>query len=104
MSDTVSTRRLEGKLLEECAEWIWEQLQEDGVMMAGELIELVLRTERELAIQHQAPVDIAPVVNDEFKMRRMEGIPETFDTEFIRLVLEWEDEWLGFAGIRRAES
>ncbi len=104
MSDTASTRRLEGKLLEECAEWIWEQLQEDGVMMAGELIELVLQVERELNIQHQAPIDIAPVVNDEFKVRRTAGIPENFDTEFIRLVLEWEDEWLGFAGISRDQS
>lgn len=104
MSDTVSSRRLAGKLLEECAEWIWEQLQEDGIMMAGELIELVLQVERELGIQGKTPEQIAPVVNDEFKVRKTQGIPENFDTDFIRLVLEWEDEWLGFAGITRAQS
>ena len=44
-------RRLEGELFTECAEWVWEQLQEDGVQMAGELIELIMETERELGVQ-----------------------------------------------------
>ncbi len=104
MADNVTTGRLDGKLLEECAEWIWEQLQEEGVIIAGELIELVLQTERELGIQAKTPGEIAPLVDDEFKMRRTPGVPENFDAAMINVVLEWEEEWLGFAGIPRAES
>jgi hypothetical protein len=104
MADTTASRRLEGKLLEECAEWIWEQLQEDGIIIAGELIELVLQMERELAIQHKGPGEIAPVLADEFKVRRTPGVPENFNAPMINVVLEWEEEWLGFAGIPRAQS
>ncbi len=104
MADTAANRRLEGKLLEECAEWIWEQLQEDGIIIAGELIELVLQSERELAIQHKSPAEIAPVLAGEYRVRRTPGVPENFGTEMINVVLEWEEEWLGFAGIPRAQS
>jgi hypothetical protein len=104
MTDTTQ-RRLEGALLEECAEWIWEQLQEEeGILMAGELIELILTTERELGVHAKPPVDIAPMVADEFRMRRTPGVPDNLDANLIRTVLEWEDEFLGFAGIPRATS
>ena len=99
-----STGKLQGALLAECGEWIWEQLQEEGVIIAGELIELVLQTERELGIQAKTPGAIAPTVDEEFKVRRTPGVPENFDAAMINVVLEWEEEWLGFAGIPRAES
>lgn len=104
MADNVATGRLDGKLLEECAEWIWEQLQEEGVIIAGELIELVLQTERELGIQAKTPGEISVLVDEEFRLRRTPGVPDNFTAEMINVVLEWEDEWLGFAGIPRAES
>ena len=103
MTDT--PKRLEGALLEECAEWIWEQLQEEeGIMVAGELIELILQTEREIGIHVKTPAEIAPILEDEFRVRRTPGIPEGFDARIIRIILEWEDEFLGFAGISRARS
>ena len=33
------TGKLTGPLFDECAEWIWEQLNEEGYQLAGELIE-----------------------------------------------------------------
>ncbi len=37
----VERGQLQGELFTECAEWIWEQLNEEGIQLAGELIELI---------------------------------------------------------------
>src|SRR3954464_15974434 len=98
------TGRLSGPLFTEAAEWIWEQLQEEGVYLAGELVELILQTERELAVQGRSIEEIAGIVDDEFRMRGLAGSPSKVDRPLIRAVLEWEDDFLGFAGITRVES
>jgi hypothetical protein len=92
--------RLQGELFTECASWIWEQLQDEGVFIQGELIELILKNERELGIQDQ-PTDvivtsITSVLND--------TNAKTLDAGMIAAVLSWEDEFLGLANIPRAES
>ncbi len=98
------TGKLQGALFNECAEWIWEQLQEDGYQLSGELIDLILETERELAV-HTRPLDeIARVLEDEFRMRGIQAQPFSLEAPLIRAVLEWEDEFLGFAAVSRAES
>ena len=97
--------RLKGALFTECAEWIWEQLQEeDGLYLAGELVELILLTEREMGVHAQPLERIVTVVGDEFRMRGIGGSPAPVDASMIRAVLEWEDEFLGLAAISRAES
>lgn len=98
------TGKLKGALFTECAEWIWEQLQEDGLFLSGELIELILETERELKAHIRQPTEIAQIVDDEFKMRGIATDPAPIDLAIIRSVIEWEDEFLGFAGITRGES
>lgn len=97
-------RRLEGDLFTECAEWIWEQMQEDGMFLAGELVELVLQTERELGIHHQDLDTIASTLEGTFAERGITANPAPFDARLIRVILDWEDDFLGFAGIPRAES
>ncbi|MFQ5381539.1 MAG: hypothetical protein ACE5EF_07950 [Dehalococcoidia bacterium] len=92
------------ELRAECGEWIWEQLQEEGVYIAGELIDLIIETERELAIQTRPIEELAQLIVDEFQMRGVTGNPGQLDTSLVRSVLEWEDEFLGFAGIRREDS
>ncbi|HKS91452.1 MAG TPA: hypothetical protein VJQ83_05950 [Tepidiformaceae bacterium] len=96
--------RLNGPLLDECGEWIWEQLEDDGIQLAGELIDLILQTERELGVQALPLGQIATIVADEFRMRGITGQPHAIEAPLILAVLEWEDEFLGFAGIPRAES
>jgi hypothetical protein len=97
--------RLTGALFTECAEWIWEQLQEEeGMYVAGELVELILKTEREMGVQAESLDRIVTVVDDEFRMRGIGGSPSPVDASMIRAVLEWEDEFLGLAAISRAES
>lgn len=98
------TGKLQGALFAECGEWIWEQMQEDGYQLAGELVDLVLETERELQI-HTRPLDeIARTLDEEFKLRGIAGSPYPIEVPLIRAVLEWEDDFLGFAGVSRAES
>jgi hypothetical protein len=96
--------RLQGELFDECGEWIWEQLNEEGFQIAGELIDLILKTERELGIHDRDLDEIATLIVDEFRMRGIEGQPKPIEPPLVKAVLQWEDEFLGFAGISRAES
>ena len=99
-----STGRLQGALFTECAEWVWGQLQEEGIQLQGELVELILETERELGV-HVEPIDvIADALEEEFQRRGVEARPYPLDARIIRAVLQWEDDFLGFAGISRRES
>ena len=97
-------KKLEGELFDECASWIWEQLQEDGFYLSGEVIDLVLATERELNIHTRELADIAQLLEDEFRMRGIGTNPFAMEAPLIRSVLEWEDEFLSYAGIKRADS
>jgi hypothetical protein len=96
--------KLQGELFTECAEWIWEQLNEEGYQLAGELIELILETERELGVHTRDLDAIANVLVDEFKLRGVAGQPYPIEAPLVKAVLEWEDEFLGFAGISREAS
>ena len=98
------TGKLHGALLTECSEWVWEQLQEEGYQLSGELIDLIFETERELGIQAKPLDEIARVLEKEFRMRGIQAQPFAIDAAMIRAVLDWEDDFLGFAGTTRAES
>ena len=100
----MSESRFGPELREECGEWIWEQLQEESMYIAGELIDLIIQTERDMAI-HTRPLDeIAQRLDEEFQVQGISGPPSPLDRSMIRAVLEWEDEFLGLARIPRAES
>lgn len=98
------TGKLSGPLFSECAEWIWEQIQEDGFYLQGELIELILVTERELGVHTRPLPEIARAVADEFQVRGIGGNPSPVDAFSVEQVLLWEDDFLGFAGIKRPDS
>ena len=100
----VERGQLQGELFTECAEWIWEQLNDEGIQLAGELIELILETEREIGIHTRSLDEIATLLHDEFRLRGIEGKPQPITTHLVKAVLEWEDEFLGFAGITREAS
>ena len=96
--------RLSGELFTECAGWIWEQLAEEGFQLSGELVELVLTTERELGIHACPTAESAQLLTEEFRMRGISTAPYALDAPLIAAVLDWEDEFLGLAGIPRAQS
>lgn len=99
-----TTGKLTGALFTEAAEWIWENLQEDGIQMSGELVELIMETERELFIHTGTAGEIAAKLEVEFEKRGVEANPGKLDKILIKAVLDWEDDFLGFAAIPRAES
>ena len=99
-----TTGKLTGALFTEAAEWIWENLQEDGIQMSGELVELIMETERELLIHANTADDIATALEAEFEKRGVSANPGKLDKLLIKSVLDWEDDFLGFAGIPRSES
>ena len=95
--------RLKEGLLVECAEWTWEQLRDEGVLLDGQLVELVLRLERELGVQAEPHASIARAVLAELARRDGAG-PVPVDERALLALLSWEDEFLGLAVIPRAES
>ncbi|MGH2609370.1 MAG: hypothetical protein ACRDHF_09815 [Tepidiformaceae bacterium] len=101
---TAETGRLNGDLFTECAGWIWEQLSEEGFHLSGELVELILLTERELAIHTRPLPEVAQLLADEFRLRGISTSPYELDAPLIEEVLRWEDDFLGFAEIPRADS
>jgi hypothetical protein len=98
------TGRLSGALFTECAEWIWEQLQDEGYNLAGELIELMLATERELGIHTRPTHEIAQLLEEEFRLRGIVGNPVPITAQLVEVVLQWEDDFLSYAAIPRSES
>lgn len=96
--------RLTGALFTECAEWVWEQLQEEGYFLAGELVDLILETERELGVHTRPLAEIASILEEEFKRRGIETQPAVISASLIEQVLGWEDEFLSLAGIPREQS
>ena len=99
-----TTGKLTGALFTEAAEWIRENLQEDGIQMAGELVELIMETERELLIHTGTADEIATTLETEFEKRGIQANPGKLDKQLIKSVLDWEDDFLGFANISRADS
>ena len=91
---------MEKNLLVECADWIAEQMAEEGFLIDAGLVQVALEKERASAI------DIPTVTHAEAATRLVaelaadgvQGVPEAVDARLIRIVLEWEDEFLALAG------
>ena len=92
--------RLQGALFTECASWIWDQLQEEGIFIQGELIEFILTNERKLGIQGESSEVIIAGIAD----LTGEDSTKMLDSAMIGAVLSWEDEFLALANIPRMES
>ena len=95
---------LSGELFSECAGWIWEQLQDEGYFCSGELVELVLATERELGAQALPVPEIALKVDAAFSERGISADPAPISVPLILAILFWEDDFLSLAGIPRSAS
>ena len=108
-------------LMNEAGEWIAEQLSEEGLMVTSGFVDLVLDMEW-TAIEEGAPANDRPIVVDAVMEKMVaENVhvgppPDTLSTDgidtsqirpvpkqFVEQVLSWEDDFLGFAGIDRAD-
>lgn len=91
---------MERELLVECADWIAEQMADEGYLVDGGLVELILQREaaatvRIPAVSHEeaARLLVAGLAAD-----GVQGAPDAVDDRLVRAVLEWEDEFLALAG------
>ena len=87
-------------LLVECADWIAEQMAEEGFLIDADLIQVTLEKERESAIDIPAVThhEAAALLVAELAADGVQGVPEAVDERLILMVLEWEDEFLALAG------
>ena len=100
------TKRLEGDLRAECAEWVAEQMAEEGYAYDSALVDLVLEIERELGLQGlpDGMPATAQRLAAELADRGIRGIPNEITADALLNLLDWEDQFLSFAGIPRAHS
>ena len=108
-------------LMNEAGEWIAEQLSEEGLMVTSGFVDLVLDMEW-TAIEEGVDPDERSLVVDAVMQKMVEENvhvgppPDTLSTDgidtsqirpvprgFVEQVLSWEDDFLGFAGVRRSE-
>lgn len=92
------------ELIEECADWIAEQLEEEGMMVDAGLIQLMIEKEwadsdRIPAITHEQATDRILAALTE---AGVQGAPDAIDRRLVLAVLGWEDDFLAFAGRKRA--
>ena len=108
-------------LMNEAGEWIAEQLSEEGLMVTSGFVDLVLDLEWTSIEEGVDPDQRGVVVDSVMQKMAEENIqvgppPETLSTDgidtsqirpvprgFVEQVLSWEDEFLGFAGVRRSD-
>lgn len=112
--------RLSEALMNEAGDWIAEQLSEEGLMVTGGFVDLVLTMEWDAIEAGSPPDDRTAMVQTILERMREEQVmvgppPETLSTDgidtsqirpvpaaFVEQVLSWEDDFLGFAGITRS--
>ena len=108
-------------LMNEAGEWIAEQLSEEGLMVTSGFVDLVLDMEWTAIEEGLNPDERGSVVDVVMQKMVEENVhvgppPETLSTDgidtsqirpvpkqFVEQVLSWEDDFLGFAGIRRSD-
>lgn len=88
------------ELLEECADWIAAQLEEESVYVDGGLVQLMLEKEwaepeRIPAITHEQAADR---IIERLAEQGIHGTPDPIDRRLVTGVLQWEDDFLALAG------
>jgi hypothetical protein len=91
------------ELIEECANWIAEQMEEEGLWVDADLIQLMIEKEwqeprRIPEITHDQAADLILVRLAE---AGVQGAPDAIDRRLILGVLQWEDDFLSLAGRSR---
>lgn len=97
---------MEPELLEECADWIAEQIGEEGLFVDAGLVHLMLQHEYALAqrIPRISQQTAAEQIVASLTAAGVQGAPEPIAEPLVLRVLGWEDDFLSFAGRRRDGS
>jgi hypothetical protein len=85
-------------LLDECAGWVAEQMEEENLLVDPGLVALIMETERTLGPLRAANQDTASAIEATFLEKGVMGVPDAINATLILFVLQWEDEFMGLAG------
>ena len=92
------------ELMEECADWISAQLEEESMYIDPGLVHLML--EHEWADEERIPAITHDQAADRILQRLEEagiqGAPDPIDRRLVLGVLQWEDDFLSLAGRTRS--
>ncbi len=92
------------ELMEECADWISAQLEEESMFIDPGLVQLML--EHEWADEERIPAITHDQAADRILQRLEEagiqGAPDPIDRRLVLGVLQWEDDFLSLAGRTRS--
>jgi hypothetical protein len=93
-------QRVDRELLLECADWIAEQMLDEGHLIDGALVQIII--EKELAAPWRLPA-ISHAAAAAYLVAALEadgiaGMPDAVSARLVQTVLEWEDEFLALAG------
>lgn len=87
----------EAAFIEECADWIAAQLEEENIWVDGGLLDRILTIEREFqpfASRHET----AEALHRALTEAGIQGMPDAIDLRLLNSILEWEDDFLALAG------
>lgn len=94
---------MEPALIEECADWIAAQMEEESMWIDAGLVQLMIKKEwgedaRIPAITHDQAADRILLRLQE---AGVQGVPDAIDRRLVLNVLHWEDDFLALAGRAR---
>ncbi len=85
-------------LLDECAEWVAAQLEEENVFIDPGLVSLIMETERQAGPPRAASPELAADLEQRLMDQGVRGVPDAINARLLFLVLQWEDEFMALAG------
>jgi hypothetical protein len=85
-------------LLDECADWVAAQLEEENIFIDPALVTLVMEVERRLGPTRSASQATAQAIEGRMQEDGIKGIPDSINAALIYAVLQWEDEFMALAG------
>lgn len=85
-------------LLDECADWVAAQLEEENVFVDPGLVSLVMELERRDGPARSASPEGAAAIESLMVEQGIRGIPDSINAGLIYQILQWEDEFMALAG------
>lgn len=85
-------------LLDECAEWVAAQLEEENIFVDPGLVSLIMETERKAGPPRAASQEQATAIEALLIEQGVQGVPDAINASLLFAVLQWEDEFMALAG------
>jgi hypothetical protein len=95
--------RVTPELMEECADWIAAQMEEESMFVDPMLVQQILEHEwaNETRIPEITHEQAVAAILQRLVDAGVQGAPDSIDQRLILTVLQWEDDFLSLAGRTR---